>query len=236
MVRRPPGATPANATFCIRLVPHLIDSRRSLQFDAITRDLCEIDSALCIGLFTDRSGMGLATVNTLGTNKLAFKSKVISRAHAEIWDTKLSSGTFLNHSWPFQLKDGDILQLGVDYQGGAEDIYKSIKIRVAIGWEWQASANAFDSLPFFLAGASSYTRSKPAKLQIPDCCICMSTIFFTTVNLTHLNRFICVSIRQVLFIAPCSHAFHYKCIKPLIEAHHPAFLYPSVEFTHISRK
>ncbi len=35
-----------------------------------------------------------------------------------------------------------------------------------------------------------------------------------------------VSIRQALFIAPCSHTFHYKCIKPLIEAHHPAFSCP----------
>ncbi|KAF8340235.1 hypothetical protein F5887DRAFT_979234 [Amanita rubescens] len=32
-----------------------------------------------------------------------------------------------------------------------------------------------------------------------------------------------VSIRQALFIAPCSHIFHYKCIKPLLEAHHPGF-------------
>ena len=71
----------------------------------------------------DRSGMGLATVNALGSNKLAFKSKVVS-THAEIWverggrffvkDTKSSSGTFLNHvrlnlantqSRPFQVKD-----------------------------------------------------------------------------------------------------------------------------------
>ena len=54
---------------------------------------------------------------------------------------RLSPGN--QESWPFQLKDGDILQLGVDYQGGAEDIYKSVKIRVEIGREWQASANAF---------------------------------------------------------------------------------------------
>ena len=46
-----------------------------------------------------------------------------------IRDTRSSSGTFLNHvrlsapnqeSKPFQLKDGDIVQLGVDYQGGYE--------------------------------------------------------------------------------------------------------------------
>jgi len=145
----------------IRLVPHL-DSRRSLRFEAIGRDLKEGDPALRIGRFTDRSGLGLAAVNALGTNKLAFRSKVVSRAHAEIWveaggkffvkDTKSSSGTFLNHvrlspanteSKPFQIKDGDILQLGVDYQGGAEDIYKSVKIRIELGREWQASANAF---------------------------------------------------------------------------------------------
>ncbi|KAF9069358.1 hypothetical protein BDP27DRAFT_1222787, partial [Rhodocollybia butyracea] len=77
--------------------------------------------------------------------KLGFKSKVLSRAHAEIWlkvspssdaasapgapklfirDTGSSSGTFLNkhrlaaagiESHPIELKDGDLLQLGVDY-------------------------------------------------------------------------------------------------------------------------
>jgi len=150
-----------NTSHRIRLVPHL-DTRRSLRFDAISRDLKEGDPSLRIGRFTDRSGMGLAAVNALGSNKLAFKSKVVSRAHAEIWvenggrffvkDTKSSSGTFLNHvrlslanteSKPFQIKDGDILQLGVDYQGGAEDIYKSVKIKIEVGREWQASANAF---------------------------------------------------------------------------------------------
>ncbi|KAF8340228.1 hypothetical protein F5887DRAFT_888699, partial [Amanita rubescens] len=35
-----------------------------------------------------------------------------------------------------------------------------------------------------------------------------------------------VLIRQALFIAPCSHAFHYKLFRPLIEARHPAFSCP----------
>lgn len=35
-----------------------------------------------------------------------------------------------------------------------------------------------------------------------------------------------VTIHQALFIAPCSHAFHYKCIRPLLENHHPAFSCP----------
>jgi hypothetical protein len=151
---------PSSSTHRIRLVPQL-DSRRSLRFDAICRDLHEGDPPLRIGRFTDRSGLGLSAVNALGSNKLAFKSKVVSRAHAEIWveaagffikDTKSSSGTFLNHvrlspanteSRPYLIKDGDILQLGVDYQGGTEDIYKSVKIRIEVGREWQAAANAF---------------------------------------------------------------------------------------------
>lgn len=106
--------------------------------------------------------MGLAAANALGSNKLAFKSKVVSRAHAEIWaeaggrflikDTKSSSGTFLNHvrlspanteSRPSELKDGDLLQLGVDYQGGTEDIYKCVKIKIEMGREWQAQTNPF---------------------------------------------------------------------------------------------
>jgi pSer/pThr/pTyr-binding forkhead associated (FHA) protein len=149
----------------IRLVPQL-DSRRSLRFEAISREVKEGDPPLRIGRFTDRSGLGLAAVNALGSNKLAFKSKVVSRAHAEIWvegngfyikDTKSSSGTFLNHvrlspanteSRPHPIKDGDVLQLGVDYQGGAEDIYKSVKIRVEVGREWQAGANAFKCVAY----------------------------------------------------------------------------------------
>ena len=154
----PAGTGP---THRIRLVPHL-DSRRSLRFDPISRDVREGDPPLRIGRFTDRSGIGLAAANATSQNKLAFKSKVVSRAHAEIWveaggrffikDTKSSSGTFLNHvrlspanqeSRPTELKDGDLLQLGVDYQGGTEDIYKCVKIRVEVGREWQAHSNPF---------------------------------------------------------------------------------------------
>lgn len=149
------------STHRIRLVPHLA-SRSSLRFEPICRDVREGDPPLRIGRFTDRSGLGLAAANALGSNKLAFKSKVVSRAHAEIWadvgghffikDTKSSSGTFLNHSRlspantesrPAELRDGDILQLGVDYQGGNEDIYKCVKIKIELGREWQAHANPF---------------------------------------------------------------------------------------------
>ncbi|KAG2151516.1 hypothetical protein DEU56DRAFT_908357 [Suillus clintonianus] len=133
----------------IRLVPHL-DSRRALRFEPVSCDLRDGDTPLRIGRFTDRSD----------TNKLAFKSKVVSRTHAEIWsdngnfyikDTKSTSGTFLNHlrlspagseSKPYHLKDGDIVQLGVDYHGNADDNYQSVKIRIEVGHEWRATASA----------------------------------------------------------------------------------------------
>lgn len=156
-----PSSSTPRSSHRIRLVPHL-DSRRSLRFEPISRDVKEGDPALRIGRFTDRSGLGITVANSLGSNKLAFKSKVVSRAHAEIWaetggkfwikDTKSSSGTFLNHvrlspanseSRPFEIKDGDVLQLGVDYQGGTEDIYKCVKIKIEVGREWQATPNAF---------------------------------------------------------------------------------------------
>ncbi|KAF9035688.1 hypothetical protein BDZ89DRAFT_946829 [Hymenopellis radicata] len=220
------------ATHRIRLVPHL-DSRRALRFDAITRDLKEGDVAVRIGRFTERSNPPTASTTT---NKIAFKSKVVSRAHAEVWceapgvfyvrDTRSSSGTFLNHvrlspanteSRASVLRDGDILQLGVDYQGGTEDIYKSVKIRVEVGREWQGGKNAFNTnalknLKSLAAAPVQVSKSGAgsSKSNIPDCCICLFA----------------VSIRQALFIAPCSHTFHYKCIRPLLENHHPAFTCP----------
>jgi pSer/pThr/pTyr-binding forkhead associated (FHA) protein len=77
--------------------------------------------------------------NQQGTDDMiTFKSKVISRHHAEIWatngdvyirDTRSQSGTFLNamrlsepakESKPYKLKSGDVIQFGVDYKGATE--------------------------------------------------------------------------------------------------------------------
>ncbi|KAJ8586407.1 hypothetical protein M405DRAFT_358711 [Rhizopogon salebrosus TDB-379] len=134
----------------IHLVPH-IDSLRipSLQF--IFRDIRDGDPPLRLCRYTDPSGIGLGALAKVATDKVTFKSKVVSRAHAEIWsdngkfyikDTKSSSGTFLNElrlspagseSKPYQLMDGDIVQLGVDYQGSTECIYKSVKLIIEVG-------------------------------------------------------------------------------------------------------
>ncbi|CAO3596142.1 unnamed protein product [Absidia cylindrospora] len=123
----------------LRIVPHL-DTSQSLVFTVVERDVTD-GTLLKIGRFTDKYA---------SPTRITFKSKVVSRGHAELWtkngkfyirDTKSSSGTFLNHvrlsppnqeSRPFLLSDGDVVQLGVDYQGGTEEIYRCVKMRLEI--------------------------------------------------------------------------------------------------------
>lgn len=58
----------------IRIVPHL-ESSRSLVFGVIERDVRE-NIVIKIGRFTDRF---------LTPNRITFRSKVVSRGHAELW-------------------------------------------------------------------------------------------------------------------------------------------------------
>ncbi|KAF9146862.1 hypothetical protein BGX30_005072 [Mortierella sp. GBA39] len=197
----------------IRIVPHL-DAPRSLHFDVVDKDVPE-GFVLKIGRFTDKQAL---------PNRVTFKSKVVSRGHAEIFtehgkffirDTKSSSGTFLNHarlsppgveSKPTLLKDGDVIQLGVDYQGGTQEIYRCVKMRLELNRSWQQQANAFSTNT--LKTIRSLTTADPANCT--DCCICLFRI----------------ASFQSLFVAPCSHVYHYKCIRPMLMSHHPGFLCP----------
>ncbi|KAF9275657.1 hypothetical protein BGZ68_010628, partial [Mortierella alpina] len=58
----------------IRIVPHL-DAPRSLHFDVVDKDVPE-GFVLKIGRFTDKQAL---------PNRVTFKSKVVSRGHAEIF-------------------------------------------------------------------------------------------------------------------------------------------------------
>lgn len=59
----------------LRIVPHLDTSPNSLVFDVIERDLHD-DTVLKIGRFTDRFH---------NLDRITFRSKVVSRGHAEIF-------------------------------------------------------------------------------------------------------------------------------------------------------
>jgi pSer/pThr/pTyr-binding forkhead associated (FHA) protein len=101
-------------------------TRLPLRFDPIDRKVNE-GEVLMVGRHTDR------LVNEHPT-AIVFRSKVVSRNHAKIWftngqwflqDVGSSSGTFRNHirlsppnaeSVPCAIKDGDIVQLGIDFR------------------------------------------------------------------------------------------------------------------------
>ncbi|KAJ3312277.1 hypothetical protein HDV04_003298 [Boothiomyces sp. JEL0838] len=170
---------------------------------------------------------GPASTNQ-NTEPVWFKSKVVSRSHAEIWlkegqiylrDAGSSSGTFLNKlrlspankiSRPYPLKEGDVIQLGVDYQGRTEEIYKAVELKVSLETSESHARKQLQILNRFkhalvllLMAANPYSTQKDHDHKSDasvDCCICISAI----------GPF------QGLFIAPCSHCFHYKCIQHIL--------------------
>ncbi|KAJ3276350.1 hypothetical protein HDV01_004973 [Terramyces sp. JEL0728] len=156
---------------------------------------------------------------------VAFRSKVVSRHHAEIWvgkdeqlyfrDVGSSSGSFLNRlrlspsgkeSRPYPLKSGDIIQLGVDYQGRQEEIYKAVMIKVFInskkGPAKAANKQKLNKAMRMLLSAMNPNAQAGDDNGPIDCCICINTM----------------APFQALFLAPCSHCFHYKCVTSLLGA------------------
>ncbi|OBZ84689.1 E3 ubiquitin-protein ligase DMA2 [Choanephora cucurbitarum] len=201
-------------TIRIRIVPSIENPSRSLIFSIIERDL-EVGRMIKIGRFTDRSSI---------QNHISFKSKVVSRSHCEIWqshhgkvflkDTKSSSGTFVNHvrlspanteSRPVEIHDGDLVQLGVDYQGGYEEVYRAVKMRFEVNRTKQERPLSYS------VSAYKHLRNltNDHVTDVEECCICLYAL----------------APFQALFVAPCAHSYHFKCIKPLFESY-PGFQCP----------
>ncbi|ORY34467.1 hypothetical protein BCR33DRAFT_722696 [Rhizoclosmatium globosum] len=155
---------------------------------------------------------------------IAFKSKVVSRTHAELWvsedgqvmfkDVGSSSGTWVNRhrlspsgkeSRPYAIKSGDVIQLGMDYQGRQEDMYKSVvmKIFVTIRSKDPPKPNPLRlkaALRALLSAMNPTSTTAASGTSCTDCCICLSPL----------------SPLQTLFLAPCSHCFHFRCVMPLL--------------------
>lgn len=147
----------------IRLVPHQDprSNRPSLTFPPMVRTLPSEDSIIRVGRYSERDAAPNPPPNVPSAAPVGFKSKVVSRKHCEFWcangqwfikDVKSSSGTFLNHirlsqpsveSRPFPVKDGDVVQLGIDFRGGEEMIFRCVKIRVECNRGWQKALNTF---------------------------------------------------------------------------------------------
>jgi len=209
----------------IRFTPYMDmrSSRESLHFVPIERVLHHKEERIRVGRYSDRDATNPAA-------PVGFKSKVVSRRHCEFWcdngqwwvrDVKSSSGTFLNHirlsgpgleSKAFALNDGDILQLGIDFKGGEEQIFRCVKIRVELNRAWQKALNKFNmSAHRRLQSLAKVKDSDAMSTNSSECAICLFS----------------VAPCQSLFVAPCSHVWHYKCIRPLIEKEYPIFRCPN---------
>ena len=156
----------------IRLIPHQDPraTRPSLAFPPTSRTLPHEDCVIRVGRYSERDSNPNPPPNTPSSAPVGFKSKVVSRRHCEFWcsngqwyikDVKSSSGTFLNHirlsqpsveSRPWPVNDGDVVQLGIDFRGGEEMIFRCVKIRVECNRAWQKSLNSFKYIPDFADG------------------------------------------------------------------------------------
>ena len=147
----------------IRLIPHHDprSNRPSLAFPPIQRTLPHEDCIIRVGRYSERDANPNPPANTPSSAPIGFKSKVVSRRHCEFWcsqgqwyikDVKSSSGTFLNHirlsqpnieSRPWPVNDGDVVQLGIDFRGGEEMIFRCVKIRMECNRAWQKTLNNY---------------------------------------------------------------------------------------------
>ncbi|KAG8530340.1 uncharacterized protein KY384_004842 [Bacidia gigantensis] len=147
----------------IRLTPHQDprSNRPSLTFPATTRTLPHEECVIRVGRYSERDVNPNPVPNQPSAAPIGFKSKVVSRRHCEFWcsqgqwyikDVKSSSGTFLNHirlsqpnmeSRPFPVNDGDVVQLGIDFRGGEEMIFRCVKIRIECNRGWQKTLNNY---------------------------------------------------------------------------------------------
>ncbi|MCJ1281464.1 hypothetical protein MMC26_000783 [Xylographa opegraphella] len=221
----------------IKFIPHQDprSGKPSLSFPTTSRTLPHEDCVIRVGRYSERDGQPNPPLNQPSSAPVGFKSKVVSRRHCEFWcsqgqwyikDVKSSSGTFLNHirlsqpsveSRPFPVNDGDVVQLGIDFRGGEEMIFRCVKIRIECNRAWQKSLNNFNMTTHKRLRALGKTDVKKdsdtASTHSSECAICLMSI----------------APCQSLFVAPCSHVWHYKCIRPMLNDHKtwPQFMCPN---------
>ncbi|RVD86490.1 uncharacterized protein DFL_004764 [Arthrobotrys flagrans] len=207
----------------IRFVPHVDprSHRRPHIFAPMERSIKVVGEVVKVGRFSDRDN----------GNPVGFKSKVVSRRHCEFWwsdgswfvkDVGSSSGTFLNHvrlshpnteSKPYVVHDGDVVQLGIDFKGGEELIFRCVKMKLELNRDAK-SINQFNVAAHRRIqnlGKPSVNKGTGSESHAGECAICL------------LNIAPC----QPLFVAPCSHVWHYKCIRPIIETTYPILSCPN---------
>ncbi|KGO60211.1 Zinc finger, RING-type [Penicillium expansum] len=234
-----PSKSETKAT--IRFFPYqdaLQSSRPSLPFVPVARTLPSESCVIRVGRYSERDGVPLPNPTEPSDAPVGFKSKVVSRKHCEflyvngqwhIKDVGSSSGTFLNHmrlSQPnmvsrlYTIKDGDIVQLGIDFRGGEEMIFRCVRIRIECNRSWQQQPNEFNKNTESLI--KNLGKGETADYSgCRECSICLGSV---------LRPY------QCLFMAACAHVWHYKCISRLLHSpDYPMFQCPNCRaFTDLS--
>ncbi|KAL4901662.1 hypothetical protein BDW74DRAFT_72022 [Aspergillus multicolor] len=228
-----PSGSKSKRGATIRFYPHQDpsqSSRPSLPFIPVSRTLPSDTCNIRVGRYSERDGLPLPNPSEPSDAPVGFKSKVVSRKHCEfiymngqwhIKDVGSSSGTFLNHmrlSQPgmpsrlYTIKDGDIVQLGIDFRGGEEMIFRCVRIRVECNRSWQQQPNEFNKNTESLiknlgkGDTADYSGCR-------ECSICLGSV---------LRPY------QCLFMAACAHVWHYKCVSRLIHTpDYPMFQCPN---------
>lgn len=60
-------------------------------------------------------------------------------------------------SKPWPVNDGDVVQLGIDFRGGEEAIFRCVKMRVEVNRGWQKGLNNFKYVDFELSEDAATT-------------------------------------------------------------------------------
>ena len=218
-----------DGNYSIRLTPLIDHSSLSLglYFSPVIRKILP-KLQISIGRYTEKN-KAAAHAPQGSLAPIVFKSKVVSRTHALFqcnedgqWflkDCKLSLGTFLNHIrlskageelMLMPLLDGDIIQLGMDYRGGTEEVYRCVKMRCEFNKLWQRKVNQFN-LEIHKKMQSLSLLQNNNQADPTECAICLMRI----------------EPCQAIFMSPCSHLWHYKCIRPIIIKLYPQFYCPN---------
>ncbi|QPG74125.1 hypothetical protein FOA43_001447 [Brettanomyces nanus] len=221
------GKPDENGFYSIRLTPFIDHSSSApyMFFGPIIRKI-KPGMSIPMGRYTEKC-RSAATAPQGSSAAVVFKSKVVSRQHAQLtvdedgqWhirDVSSSSGTFLNHlrlslanveSGEFALNDSDILQLGMDYRGGSEEIYRCVKVKVELNFSWRRRGAKFSKEAHKRLKELTLTRKDE---DLTPCVICLGPI----------------KPCQAVFVSSCSHSWHYKCIRPLIVKTYPQFMCPN---------
>lgn len=167
--------------------------------------------------------MGRSEQSYVDAKPIMYKSKVVSRVHAELilrngkWfvrDAGSSSGTYLNNERLNRTNDeerdmvplhtGDVLRLGADFKGGLLPQYRAVRLYVLLDNGADIMKSAFLNTQLEKLKGITDTESSA---ETEKCALCLDDM----------------KASDGLFMSPCGHLWHYRCIQEPLSRSYPYF-------------